>query len=112
MECGVPNPDASGSGDAALPSIARRYEQGYTRDVKTAVSIPNAVFDSAEKVSKRLGVSRSRFYTMAIERLLKRERSRGVREALDAVYSNTKSRLDPALAAMQAISLASDEKDW
>ena len=80
--------------------------------MKTAVSIPNAVFDAAEQVSRRLRVSRSRLYTMAIERLLKRERSRGVREALDAVYSKTKSRLDPVLSAIQSASLASEDRDW
>ena len=51
--------------------------------MKTAVSIPDNVFDAAEQVSKRLGVSRSRLYAIAIERLLARERSRGVRKALD-----------------------------
>jgi metal-responsive CopG/Arc/MetJ family transcriptional regulator len=80
--------------------------------MKTAVSIPDSVFDAAEQVSKRLGVSRSRLYTVAIEGLLKRERSRGVREALDAVYSDMNSRLDPALAAMQAASVTRGEADW
>ena len=79
--------------------------------MKTAVSIPDSVFDAAEQASKRLGVSRSRLYTMAIERLVKQERSRGVRETLDAVYAKTDSRLDRVLAAMQFASLAG-EKEW
>lgn len=92
--------------------VASGYEQSYTQAMKTAVSIPDPVFDAAEQVSKRLGMSRSRLYTMAIERMLKRERSRGVREALDAIYGTTDSGLDPVLAAMQAASLAPDELDW
>jgi metal-responsive CopG/Arc/MetJ family transcriptional regulator len=80
--------------------------------MKTAVSIPDPVFDAAEQVSKRLGMSRSRLYTVAIERLLKRERSHGVREALDAVYSNMNSRLDAGLAAMQAASVTRGQADW
>ncbi len=80
--------------------------------MKTAVSIPDPVFNAAEQVSKRLGVSRSRLYTMAIERMVNRERSRGVREALDAVYAKADSRLDRALAAMQFASLAAEEEDW
>ena len=80
--------------------------------MKTAVSIPNALFDAAEQVSKRLGVSRSRLYTIAIERFVKRDRSRGVRDALDAFYAETRSRLDPALAAMQATSLEPEGQDW
>lgn len=80
--------------------------------MKTAVSIPDPVFNAAEQVSKRLGVSRSRLYTMAIERMVNRERSRDVREALDAVYAKADSRLDRALAAMQFASLAGEEEDW
>ncbi|MFY9529115.1 MAG: hypothetical protein WBC04_15385 [Candidatus Acidiferrales bacterium] len=80
--------------------------------MKTAVSIPDPVFDAAERVSKCLRVSRSRFYTMAIERMLKTQRSRGVQEALDEVYAKRDSRLDRVLAAMQRASLATEENDW
>ncbi len=80
--------------------------------MKTAVSIPDPVFDAAELVSKRMGVSRSRLYTMAIERLVKRERTRDVQKALDAVYGNVDSRLDPALAAMQFASLVGEDEEW
>lgn len=80
--------------------------------MKTAISIPDPIFDAAERISKRLGVSRSRFYTMAIEKVLKCQRSRGVREALDAVYEKQDSRLGRALAAMQRVSLAAEDKDW
>jgi metal-responsive CopG/Arc/MetJ family transcriptional regulator len=80
--------------------------------MKTAVSIPDAIFDAAERVSKRLGVSRSRLYTMAIERIIKSQRSRGVQEALDAVYEKQNSRLDRVLAAMQRVSFAAKDNDW
>ncbi len=89
-----------------------RYDPGYTISMKTAVSIPNPVFDAAERISRRLGLSRSRFYTMAIEDLVKRKRSRGVKEALDEIYGKLDSRLDRVLAAMQRLSLAAEDKDW
>jgi hypothetical protein len=80
--------------------------------MKAAVSIPNPVFDAAERVSKRLGLSRSRFYTMAIENMVKRQRSRGVKEALDEIYGKQDSRLDRVLAAMQRLSLSAEDKGW
>jgi metal-responsive CopG/Arc/MetJ family transcriptional regulator len=80
--------------------------------MKTAVSIPDRVFDAAEQVSKRMGVSRSRLYTLAIEQVVKRERTRGVQKALDAVYAKVDSRLDSALAAMQFASLDAEEEEW
>lgn len=92
--------------------IANKYNRSYTQSMKTAVSIPDQVFDAAEQVSKRMGVSRSRLYTMAIERLVKRERSRDVQKALDAVYATLDSHLEPGLAAMQFASLAGEEEEW
>lgn len=88
------------------------YNLSYTLTMKTAISIPDSVFDAAEEASKRLGVSRSRLYAMAVERLVKQERSSGVREALDAVYAKTRSRLDPILAALQSATLAGQDEDW
>ena len=80
--------------------------------MKTSVSIPEPIFDAAERTSKRLGVSRSRLYAKPIERMVKSQRSRGVQEALDAVYADHNSRLDRVLAAMQRASFAAEEKDW
>lgn len=79
--------------------------------MKTAVSIPDPVFIAAERAAKRMGVSRSRFYALAIEKMLKEQHARGVKEALDTVYENKASRLDRVLAALQQISLPAEE-DW
>lgn len=73
--------------------------------MKTAVSIPDRVFKAAERVSKRLGISRSRLYTLAIEKLLESESSGNITERLNHVYKNQDSRLDPVLMAMQMSSL-------
>jgi len=80
--------------------------------MKTAISIPDSLFDAAERLSKRLGISRSRLYTMAIEKALASDPRRGVKERLDAVYSKHGSRLDRRLAAMQAASLNSENEEW
>ena len=92
--------------------LPKWYEKSYTTTVKTAISIPDPVFDAAERVSKRLGVSRSRFYTMAIVMILKADRRRGLKEALDAVYARQNSRLDRRLAAMQGASLFAADEKW
>lgn len=80
--------------------------------MKTAVSIPDAIYKAAERASKRLGVSRSRLYTMAIERLLETECTRGVTERLNEIYSKEDSRLDPAWMAMQMRSLSAEDESW
>ena len=73
--------------------------QGYAISVKTAISIPDALFRAADRAAKRQKVSRSRFYARAVEAYLKTQQVKGVKEALDAVYATEDSSLDPGLAA-------------
>jgi len=88
------------------------YNQSYTVIMKTAVSIPDPIYKAAEQASKRLGVSRSRLYTMAIERLLETDRYRGVTESLNEIYKKENSRLDPVWMAMQMTSLPPEDENW
>lgn len=78
--------------------------------MKTAISIPDTVFKAAERTSKRLGMSRSEFYSRAVEAYVNASRAKGVREALDTVYAEEDSSLDPVLMAMQLTSLK--REDW
>lgn len=95
------------------PNLAQRYNQGYTNGiVKTAVSIPDPIFEAAEHVSKRLGLSRSRFYALAIEQLIERQQGRGIQEVLDELYATKDSHLDETLAAMQSASIRGNRKSW
>lgn len=78
--------------------------------MKTTVCIPDPVFDEAEELAARLGVSRSELYARALADYVGERAERGVTARLDAVYANEPSELDPALARLQAASLAAD--DW
>jgi metal-responsive CopG/Arc/MetJ family transcriptional regulator len=40
--------------------------------VKTAISIPDGVFEAAEAIAQQLGVSRSEFYTKALQAYLEK----------------------------------------
>jgi metal-responsive CopG/Arc/MetJ family transcriptional regulator len=67
--------------------------------MKTAISIPDPLFREAERLTKRLRIPRSQLYARALEEYLQRQRSKGIKEALDAVYGSESSELDPDLAA-------------
>jgi metal-responsive CopG/Arc/MetJ family transcriptional regulator len=69
--------------------------------VKTAISIPDPLFRRADEAAKRLAMSRSELYARAVEEFLAEHAADRVREALDAVYGEEGSEIDPALAAMQ-----------
>ena len=77
--------------------------------MKTAVSIPDKIFRSADSLAKRLGVSRSRLYADALEDFLYRRRNLQVKERLDAIYGEEESALGPGIAKLQAKSLPPEE---
>lgn len=69
--------------------------------MKTAISIPDALFSRADRLAERLALSRSELYARAVEAYLAEHSADRVREALDAIYGEEDSGLDPVLAAMQ-----------
>ena len=79
--------------------------------MKTAISIPDPIFESAERLASRLGMSRSQFYSKAVKALVEKYRYQGVTEQLDAVYDieTEASSLEPGLKALQSLSLDVDE---
>ena len=77
--------------------------------MKTAISIPDPVFEEAEETAARLGMSRSQLYAKAVQIFVAQHRRERVREALEAVYGSQESGLDPVLAQMQAMSLPKEE---
>ena len=69
--------------------------------MKTAVSIPDLVFRNAELLAKKMKVSRSRLYAVAVADFVKRYRAADVTDQLNAVYRDGGSSLDEAIAAIQ-----------
>lgn len=74
--------------------------------MKTAVSIPDDLFDSAEGAARRLGLSRSELYARALRDYLTEHGTEGITEQLDRVYSEEREGgLAPALSELQRRSL-------
>lgn len=69
--------------------------------MKIAVSIPDALFEAADRAASRLGVSRSELYARAIERFLGDEPDDAITARLDELFASEGSGVDPALAAAQ-----------
>lgn len=78
--------------------------------MKTAISIPNEIFEAAEKMARRLGLSRSQLYTNAVSEFLRRHFSDDVTEKLNQVYDTESSELDSVARTLQYASL--DKDDW
>jgi predicted transcriptional regulator len=76
--------------------------------MKTAVSLPDDLFASAEALAERLGVSRSHLFATALAEFLAKHQGRKVTAQLDAVYSTQSSSLDPAVRRAQAKAISTD----
>jgi antitoxin MazE6 len=68
--------------------------------MKTAISVPDEIFQRAEAAAKKLRISRSKLYTTAVAEYLDRKRSKSITKHLNEVYSRNNSTLDPALERM------------
>ena len=77
--------------------------------MKTAISLPDDLFESADALAEHLGVSRSELYATAVAEYLAKHRDEDVTGRLNDVYSEQPSGLDPALRAAQARSVSSSE---
>ncbi len=78
--------------------------------MKTAISIPDKVFDSADRLARKLKISRSQLYAKAVEEFVAEQTRMSVREKLDQVYAAESSSMDPALARAQAAAVP--REDW
>lgn len=77
--------------------------------MKTAISIPEEVFHSAEALAKRLGISRSQLYTAAVNEYLDRHRDRQVTASLNTIYLEEDSSLPTTILRLQSGSLGQEE---
>ena len=76
--------------------------------MKTAISLPDELFASAEALAKRMGVSRSHLVATALAEFVAKHQSRKVTAQLDALYATEPSALDPDLRRAQVRGFAAD----
>jgi metal-responsive CopG/Arc/MetJ family transcriptional regulator len=76
--------------------------------MKTAISLPDPLFEAADALAERLGVSRSQLFATAVAEFLAKHQGRKVTERLDAIYGREQDTLDPAMRRAQARSVETD----
>ena len=79
--------------------------------MKTAISIPDSIFQAAERFAKQLGISRSELFQRAVKAFLQDHRQDEVTEVLNKVYGQGRERaeLDPILKQLQEVSIAREK---
>jgi metal-responsive CopG/Arc/MetJ family transcriptional regulator len=71
----------------------------YTPGMKIAVSIPEAIFEQAEKLAKETEISRSALYARALSEYVARHDSDHVTEAMNRVCKSLSPKIDKFAAA-------------
>lgn len=75
------------------------YEPGYTPGMKTAVSIPDDVFEKAERLARRMKKSRSELFSRALAEYVARHAPDHVTETMNQVCDEIGAEPDPFVSA-------------
>ena len=78
--------------------------------MKTAISLPDSVFQEAESLAKKLGVSRSELYAKALVQYLRRHNKSRITERINEICAREDTSIDPVMAEIQARSIP--QEDW
>lgn len=92
--------------------LSNIFLPGYTRRVKTAISVPDDTFERVDRRAAELGLSRSQFYATAATRYLEElDRSSftaRINEALELVGDDE----DSAAAVAHSRRRLAEDDDW
>lgn len=78
--------------------------------MKTAVSIPDEVFEEAERLARRMKCSRSKIFSWALAEYIARHSADRVTEAMDRVLAELDGAPDPFAVAAGRRTL--DRTEW
>ena len=71
----------------------------YTRSMKTAISLPDAVFREAERLAQRLKKSRSELYREAVVEYVARHEPEAITDAMNELAAKLDTRPDAFTSA-------------
>ncbi len=77
--------------------------------MKTAISVPDDVFRTAESFARERRLSRSALFTRAVEEFLSHHRRESVTERLNRVYEREEFRLDAVISRLQTATISKEQ---
>ena len=79
--------------------------------MKTAISVPDEVFEQAEQAAKRLGMSRSELFTRAVQAFLATRLDRNITDSYNAAFGEA-SDADISALRREATRRALLDVEW
>ena len=83
--------------------------RGYTDSMKTAISIPDKIFKRAERLARRLGITRSHLYRLAVEDYVEKQRPESITDAMNRVVDEVETHGDEFVSSAAERILARTE---
>ncbi len=77
--------------------------------MKTAISVPNEVFELSERLAKKFKVSRSKIFAMGVKKLGEEHDEEEIIANINKVCEKVDTSIDPILFKMAMLSLPKDE---
>ena len=76
--------------------------------MKTAISLPDTVFEEAERLAANLGLNRSQLYARALKAYIERHDNDAITDRLNQVYAVEQASVDEVMLEMQIQTLGDD----
>ncbi len=73
--------------------------------MKTAISIPDPIYEAAEQLAHQLRITRSDLYAKAVASFVKAHQENQITAQLDDLYASEESALDNVSTQLQALSV-------
>ena len=81
--------------------------------IKTAVSVNKSLFERAEGLARKMNVSRSRLYSLALEEYIRRRENQALLERINAAYADELDAEEQAtLAQMRELHRRVVDGEW
>lgn len=86
-------------------SLTKRLYHGHTSGMKTAISLPDALYVDAEKTAKSMGIPRSQLFAIALEEFINHHKKERITDQLNDVYKNMEEGNPSSMNEVNLISM-------
>ena len=76
--------------------------------MKTAISLPDSLFEKDERLAANLGLNRSQLFARALEAFIERHDNEAVTDRLNQVYAVEQASVDEVIMEMQTQTLGDE----
>lgn len=91
--------------------LDKKLYQSHTFAMKTAISIPDDLFVSAENTAKKLGIPRSQLFAIALEEFIQNHSKEKITEKLNEVYPKSPNSTDNLISNLSVSALRKSLKN-